>query len=383
MIGPDSECPPTTDGEIAVINLQSARLRSWTRFFQDPLQPGIAEGLIEQEQFTAQFVGDLSALDRVDSLTRELVEVDAGSARTMLIQAQIASMLHRFFDARHYLAQAELGGAPSEDVRRLSLSIDQACGVNLGAVLDARRRIAAKSGRLEDLVALGALLADLRDFPEADRVYRRALRSYPDVSPFAVAWVCFQLGVLWGELASEPDLAVAEQWYGKAIACLPGYVKARVHLSEIYSSDGRTGDAEDLLLPALASGDPEVPWRLADLLTAQGRHREADVHMNAARSGFEALLERHVLAFADHGAEFYAGSGDDAARALELACINVSNRPTLGAFEQAYEIAIAAGETGAAAEIATTCTNRWGHTPAFRLSAFAQHCLNDREGVAA
>jgi len=62
MNDPDSECPPTTDGEIAVINLQSARLRSWTRFFQDPLQPGVAEGLIEQEQFTAQFAGDLSAL---------------------------------------------------------------------------------------------------------------------------------------------------------------------------------------------------------------------------------------------------------------------------------------------------------------------------------
>ena len=214
MIDLDSECPPTTDGEIAVVNLQSARLRSWSRFFQDPLQPGIAEALIEQEQFTAQFVGDLSALDRVDSLTRDLIQLDAGSARTALIQAKIASMLHRFSDARHYLAQAELGGAPSaDDVQRLRLSIDQACGVNLGAVMDERRKMAAKSGRLEDLVALGALLADLREFSEADRIYRQALRSYSDVSPFAVAWVCFQLGMLWGELASEPDLAVAEQWY--------------------------------------------------------------------------------------------------------------------------------------------------------------------------
>ena len=221
MIEIDSECPPTTDGEIAVINLQSARLRSWSRFFQNPLQPGVAESLIEQEQFTAQFVGDLSALDRVHSLTRELIQLDAGSARTALIQAQIASMLHRFSDARHYLAQAELGGVPSaDDVQRLRLSIDQACGENLGAVMDERRKIAAKSGRLEDLVALGALLADLREFSEADHIYRQALRSYSDVSPFAVAWVCFQLGMLWGELASEPDLAAAEQWYRKAIACL-------------------------------------------------------------------------------------------------------------------------------------------------------------------
>ena len=52
---------------------------------------------------------------------------------------------------------------------------------------------------------LGSLLADLGDFDEADRIYDRALREYTDVSPFAVAWVCFQLGVLWGELVAEPQ----------------------------------------------------------------------------------------------------------------------------------------------------------------------------------
>ena len=50
---------------------------------------------------------------------------------------------------------------------------------------------------------LGALLADLREFDEAERTYRRALREYQDVSPFALAWVCFQLGVLWGELVPK------------------------------------------------------------------------------------------------------------------------------------------------------------------------------------
>ncbi len=64
---------------------------------------------------------------------------------------------------------------------------------------------AAESGRLEELVPLGALLADLREFDEAERTYQRALQEYRDVSPFALAWVCFQLGVLWGELVHEPD----------------------------------------------------------------------------------------------------------------------------------------------------------------------------------
>ena len=310
----------------------------------------------------------------------DLVELDAGSARTALIQAQIASMTHRFSDARHYLAQAELGGAPAADVKRLRLTIDQACGVNLDSVLDERRQIARKSGRLEDLVALGALLADLREFADADRTYRQALREYQDVSPFALAWVCFQLGVLWGELVPEPRIGDAEHWYRKAIDCLPGYVKARVHLAEICSAMGRMDDAEAMLVPALASGDPEVCWRLADVMAAQGKSADAEAHMVAAHRGFERLLERHLLAFADHGAEFYAGSGNDVPRALQLARINVANRPTLRAFEQAHAIAVGAGNAAAASELLQKATKRWGGTAAFGLSSLAQHRL---EGAAA
>jgi hypothetical protein len=114
----DSECFQTTDGEIAVINLNSARLRSWSRFYQDPQCPGVAETVLEHEQLTAQFAGDLSALGRMETLGEQLGRLDASSAHTMVIQAQIASALHRFSDARHYLAQASLGGAPRFAERR-------------------------------------------------------------------------------------------------------------------------------------------------------------------------------------------------------------------------------------------------------------------------
>ena len=109
----DSECFQTTDGEIAIVNLNSARLRSWSRFYQDPQRPGAAETVLEHEQLTAQFASDLSALGRMEAFGEQLGRLDASSPRTMVIQAQIASALHRFSDARHYLAQASLGGAPS------------------------------------------------------------------------------------------------------------------------------------------------------------------------------------------------------------------------------------------------------------------------------
>jgi hypothetical protein len=335
----DDQCPSATDGEIAAINLESSRRRAWSRFAQDPRRPGAAEAVVDNERLAAQFPGDLDALDRLDALASQFARVHA-SFRAALVQAEVASAVHRFEDARHHLARAAALGGPSETIERHRLTIDQACGVELDAVLAARRRIATASHRLEDLVPLGAVLADLDRVDEADAVYRQAFHSYDDVSPFPLAWVCFQLGMLWGELAPVPDPSVAALWYRRAIAYLPGYVKARVHLAEIYASQDRAGEAEALLLPALSSRDPEVQWRLADVLTAQERSEEAETQLASARLGFEALLEKHLLAFADHAAEFYAGSGDDCQRALELARANVANRPTRRAITQAHAIAV-------------------------------------------
>jgi hypothetical protein len=341
----DDACPSATDGEIAAINLESARRRVWARFVQNPCLPGLAEAVLDYERLAAQFLGDLDALDRLDALASQVARED-DSLRAALVRAEVASTVHRFGDAREQLAEAARLGAHPEAIERLSLAIDQACGVDLDAVLVARRRIAA-SNRLEDLVPLGAVLADLERFVEADAVYRHAFYSYRGMSPLPLAWGCFQLGMLWGELMPEPEPDHAALWYRRAIAYVPGYVKARVHLAEIFASQDRMGEAEMLLRPALSSRDPEVQWRLADVAVAQKRLEKAETHFDAARSGFETLLERHLLAFADHAAEFYAGSGNDCRRALELARVNVANRPTRRALKQAHAIAVRCRRRGA------------------------------------
>jgi hypothetical protein len=322
-------------------------------------------------QLTAQFVGDVRALDRLQSLATSLAAALPSSAHTALIQAQVSSMAHRFTDARRYLAQAEIGGAPTDDIHLLRLNVDQACGVNLDRVLDRRREIARKSGRLEDLAPL---LTDLREFINADQIYTQALRSYSDVSPLPPAGVCFQLGMLWGELVPEPDTARAAQWYERAIDYLPGYTKGRVHLAEIYSHGGQLSEALALLVPVVGTGDPEICWRLSEVRARQGKFADAEAQMQAARSGFECLLERHLLAFADHGAEFYAVTGIDLGRALDLARLNVANRPTLRAFEQAHAIAVSAGDVNVATELLAEATKRWGTSAAFRSSPLASPC---------
>jgi len=334
----DDRCPPATDGEIAAINLESARRRAWERFGHDASLPGAAEAVVDLERLAAQFLGDLDALDRLEALALRFARVE-NSFRAPLVQAEVASAVHRFADARDHLARAAEMGGPRDAIERHTLAIDQACGVNLERVLAARRRLAIANGRLEDVIPLGALLADLERVSEADAVYRQAFYSYDGISPFPLAWVCFQLGMLWGELAPQPDPNRAALWYQRAVAYLPAYVKARVHLAEIYAVQQRLGDAEALLRPALSSGDPEAGWRLADVLIGQDRFDEAERHLDAARRGFDDLLGKHRLAFADHAAEFYAGSGDDCRRALELARANVTNRPTRRAVTQADAIA--------------------------------------------
>jgi tetratricopeptide (TPR) repeat protein len=369
--------PAATSCDIAVNNLESARQHAWCRFLDAPERSGLAEYIVELESLRLEFLSDFGALDRLKILAEQLTLREVDPARTAVVQAQVASAAHCFETARDHLSRAQLMGAPIETISRVSLGIDQACGVHLERVLTDRRRIAAETGSLEDRVPLGALLADLREFDQADHVYRSALQAYRDVSPFALAWVCFQLGVLWGELAPERQSARAAQWYRLAIEYLPAYVKARVHLAEIYLSDGRPDDAEALLIPARSSGDPEVFWRLGDVLKAMGREADAEEQLRAARVGFEALLDKHFLAFADHGAEFYSGSGGNAGRAFELASINVSNRPTLRAFEQAHTVALDADEAQAASKILAAATKRWGETDAFRQSPLAEH---DSEG---
>ena len=177
--------------------------------------------------------------------------------------------------------------------------------------------------------------------------------------------------MLWGEVLPMPQPERAAQWYRSAIDYLPCYVKARVHLAEIDLEQGRVHDARTLLTPVLESGDPEVTWRLADIAQAQGETAEAARQLATARAGFERLLAKHPLAFADHGAEFYAGSGGDAARAFDLARLNLANRPTLRAFEQAHSTALAAGEAAAAARLCAQARERWGGTAAFRASSLA------------
>ncbi|HZC95708.1 MAG TPA: hypothetical protein VE267_06200, partial [Bradyrhizobium sp.] len=67
----DHPGPLATDGEIAAINLDSARRGAWARFAQNPRLPGVAEEIVDHERLALQFFGDPDVLDRLDTLASE------------------------------------------------------------------------------------------------------------------------------------------------------------------------------------------------------------------------------------------------------------------------------------------------------------------------
>ncbi len=363
--------PAATDGALAILNHESFLDRCWQVMESTPMRTGTAEHLLDEEYRRSHFLGDITALDRLVGLSEMLCATQPDSAETYLIAAQVASMVHHFSEARTLLVQAQRRNAEPERVLRQQLSIDQATGENLHQVLEARKRFAQQSLSIQDLVPLGALYADMGHYQKAEETYLQAILHYRDLSPFALAWVCFQLGVLFGETIPEPDTVHAAHWYQQAIHYLPAYTHARVHLSEIHLDASEFSLAEALLLPIIDSEDPEVSWRLAQIYAEQGNTHQAQRQIERTRGIYENLLERHQLAFADHAVDFYLGEGNDPAKALSLALLNLDNRATLRAFELAHAAAQAAHHHAQAIELHTRAKQQWSHLPAFKDSALS------------
>jgi hypothetical protein len=360
MIEAQNFLPEATDGELFTINMQSSLAHQWFLFQRYPEKPGVLNSILDGESAMAQFFGDYAALDRLDGLANALLLSKLEHASSHLLAARVYSARHYFLQAKEHLSHAKALGAKSQDVLRIQLSIEQALGEDLEAILAQRKSIVQQSPVVESLVPLGALLADLGHYDAAHDVYLEALRSSDGLSPLGAAWTCFQLGFLWGELRADPDLGHAAYWYTHAVNYLPGYTHAAVHLAEIHLENYAFDDAHRLLASVLHSGDPEVRWRLSDLLTEQGHLSSAAAEKENARKMYEELLSRHELAFADHAAEFYLGSGANPERALQLALANLNNRSTKRAYMLALEAAHAAGQQETVAKLSGEIAARWG-----------------------
>jgi hypothetical protein len=321
-----------TDGDIAINNHLSSLARLHRIYEEQPKNLIISSSIINGELINSQFLGDYLALDRLSNLSKTLLVNNAKSAEAYIQIAQISATMHQFEIANDYLQKAKKLNGNKQDIEHVELSILQATAKDQGRVLEARKKITLTSGSPEDFVPYAALLADTCQYESANLAYLKALEyKYKNPSPLIPAWICFQLGMLWGELADPKNISRASAWYERALSYLPQYTKARIHLAEILMIDGKNELALKMLQPALISTDPEVSWKIAEVYAKMNQTKVSAQYLLLANTMFTRLLDKYPLAFADHAAEFYMGLGKNPHKAYELALLNFQNRPTVRA----------------------------------------------------
>lgn len=335
----------TTDGDIALANL-SARIAALEKQFQRS-QGGLAvrAQLVDMLLSRTQFLSTFSDFARVDELSEKAPEAFPGEPKAFLLRARARSAVHRFAEAESDLTRAEELGALTRDIEAPRASLHIAQGRELPAALATAERRAQALPTLDRLSLQAGAEAALGRFDAADEHYRAALASLRDVSPFPFAYVEFQRGVMWAELADQPERALSH--YREAVRLLPRYVVANVHLAELEIGLGQGAAAEQRLRELTGQKEDPEPWaRLAELLLAKSAgDPTARGLLERAGQRYDELLARYPTAFADHASEFFAGPGGNPARAVALARDNLQLRQTGRAYLLAVQSAFAAGDT--------------------------------------
>jgi tetratricopeptide (TPR) repeat protein len=330
----------TTHGAIALANLESQIAGLERAAERHAISPGEGASLAGLRLQRAQILGRVSDYEAALALGDALVRDHPHEPRGWLVRARAAAALHRFPAALADLGEAARRGAAPAEIDAVRAGVLQATG-RLDEALEIRRRLVAARRDVTSLGGEGTVRAARGELREAERLYAAAVASYQDVSPFPVAWVELQRGLMW---MREDDLPRARIWLATAHERLPQYAPAAGHLAEVEAALGRVDAAVALLRPlAERAEDPDYAAQLARILGEAGRAEEAARWRDRAVARYETLLAEHPEAFADHAAELWLAAGDDPARALVWAERNLEIRPTVRAWELVLRAAEAAG----------------------------------------
>jgi len=334
----------TTAGVIALVNLhaqidgQERQLRAGRL-----TTPGRVE-LVDLVSLRGQVLGRISDYERAEELAEQLVDDAPGSGLAFLARARARARFHRFAEALADLDVAQRLGADPAVLDAERAATFQAIG-RYDDALALHREAVERRADLNSLGAMATLYAERGEIAAAERFFEESRERYRGVSPFPLAFLDFQRGLMW---LAHGDLHQARVWLADAYRRLPYYAAAAGHLAEIEAALGDTEAALDQLRSlATSSDDPDYATSLARILREEGRAEEAHEWRVKAATRYEELIARHAAAFADHAAEFWLEAGADPQRALWLAQKNVEVRQTPRAYELLRHAAQASG--GAAA----------------------------------
>lgn len=365
----------TTRGDLALRNLSDRIDTLGKRSGRAPLLLPEREQWIDLLLTRVQFTGSFGDFDRAIEIAEGAVRDFGDKPNAFRARARAASAVHRFADAEKDLESAARLGA---DVDAALASIRIAQGRELEAARAFARARVERAATLEHLGLLANAEAALGEFDAADDHYAAALATLRDASPFPVAQLCFQRGVMWAEHAEAPERALPH--YVEAVRRLPAYGVANVHLAELEAGLGRR-DAAIARLRGIVdqSADPEPAGLLGELLLAKDASDSASQGLiQRARAQYQALLARHRSAFLDHAAEFFAGPGADGPLASLLAQENLALRQTPRAHAIAIEAAFAAHDAPLACRLIEGARAAAARSPSLRalLERDGGRCTN-------
>ncbi|WP_331373377.1 tetratricopeptide repeat protein [Sinorhizobium chiapasense] len=260
-------------------------------------------------------------------IATEAVELSRGSAKALLVHAQIAGRFHRFDQAKALLDEALAAGCsepePEIDVERAAIL--QATGQYKEARV-LRERLAKSDPRIDTFGGLATLLAEMDEWSAAETFYTAALGADNGVSPFPCGQLLFEWGV---SAMRRGDLDRADAAFAELGAILPAHVPGWGHRAEVALARGELDVAEALIAPLVeTSDDPEYRATYAEILAELGDAKAAAMQAELAAEAYERLLACRPEAYADHAAVFFMGIGKQPKRAVELALANLELRDT-------------------------------------------------------
>ncbi len=330
----------TTDGAIALLNLHAQI---------DGLEADVTiesrACLIELITLRGLLLGRIADYERADEMAEQLVGDAAGDGGSLIARARTRATFHRFVEALNDLDRAEQLSLDSEITNRERAPILQA----LGRYDEAAAIIEEAEDRhesFENIAALVGLHAERGETDIAERLYLESRRRFRAVSPFPLALLDFQLGLMWTHKGRMDHARTA---FDLARRRVPAYAPAQGHLAEVEAQMGEIESAVARLHAlAISSDDPDYAAQLARILGDAGRDDESRHWCRLAAARYDALVASHPEAFADHAAEFWLAAGADPDKALRLSTMNVVVRKTPRAYSLLAQ-SIAANEmTGAA-----------------------------------
>src|SRR5262249_48189158 len=272
----------------------------------------------------------ISDYERAAQIADRQVAAASRDAAAYVARARTHAVFHRFEEALDDLDHADRISPQDTASLRERAAILQALGQYHEALV--AYEAAADGGGQSEGAAVWAGFGPARGKTEtAQRCYVQSLRSYRGVSPFSLAQLDFQRGVMW---MRHERLNHARTCFEAAIRRVPAYAAAQGHLAEVEADLGNVEPAlARLCRLAVSSDDPDYAAQLARILGEMGCSEESVAWRRMAASRYDELIATHPAAFADHAAEFWLGVGNDPLKGFRLAEFNLRNRQTPRAYE--------------------------------------------------